>query len=40
MQDLNWPKRRYQLVRGPRDDLDQGGAVVPDNGVVTHELDL
>jgi hypothetical protein len=27
--DLNWPKRRYQLVR--RDDLaDQGGAVVPD----------
>jgi hypothetical protein len=29
--DLNWPKRRYQLVRGPRDDLDQGGAVVPDS---------
>ena len=25
--------------QGPRDDLaDQGGAVVPDNGVVTHEI--
>jgi hypothetical protein len=38
--DLNWPKRRYQLVRGPRDGADQGGAVVPDNCVATHEIDL
>jgi hypothetical protein len=35
---FNWPKRRYQLVRGPRDGADQGGAVVPDNGVATHEI--
>ena len=26
-----------KLIRGPRDGADQGGAVVPDNGVATHE---
>jgi hypothetical protein len=39
--DQNWPKRRFNCSGRSRDDpADQGGAVVPDNGVATHELDL
>ncbi len=37
----NWPKRRYKNDLGDRETIrvDQGGAVVPDGGVVTHEIE-